>query len=220
MKRVTKTALLCAGLCGLAGAAVADPAYGPYGPYPAPQPYPAPVYAPAPYADGVTVYGRPAPYRVPDHVQELSAGVVYNDLDLATREGQDELNWRIARTADDLCDRLGEGDEAGRRSSVLPTCQASARDGARGQVRRAVKDAQYAAAYAPPAYPPYPPAGYGPPVYAPQAYAAPAYTSQAYTPPPVYSQPYAQPVYAQPQTAWTPPPCNCQTAWTPPRAGW
>lgn len=219
MKHVTKTAVLGFGLgCALsaaAGSALADPVYG-YGPYPAPAPYPAPVYAPAPYADGVTVYSRPAPYRVPDHVQELSSAVPYNDLDLASRQGQDELNWRIARTADRLCDRLGEGDEAGRRGSVLPTCQAAARDGARSQVRRAVRDAQYAAAYPPPAY------------YPPAAYAAPAYTSQVYTAP-VYSSSYAQPVYSQPsyaQPSYSGPrfsgdvvPC-CGGTWTAPHRGW
>ncbi len=209
MTRVTKSVLLGAGLAlCLTGTAVADPDYGqaPYG-------YPAPGYGPAPYAGGVTVYSRPAPYRVPDHVQELSAPVAYHDLDLATRQGQDELNWRIARTADLLCDRLGEGEEIGRNSSVLPTCQASARDRARGQVRRAVKDARYAAAYAP-AYPAYGPSG--PPVYQ-QPYVQPVYTQP-------YVQPgYAAPVYAQPQTAWTPPPCVsacAHTGWTPPRAGW
>jgi UrcA family protein len=219
MSRVTKIALLCVGLGLAAGGAAADPVYGP-------APYP------APYADGITVYGRPAPYRVPDYVQELSATVAYDDLDLATREGQDELNWRIARTADELCGRLGEGEEAGRNRSVLPTCQASARDGARSQVRRAVKDARNAAAYDSPAYPAYPPApaypqtSYAPPVYGQPTYAPPAYR-QPYAQP-VYQQPYVQPgyaapVYAQPQTGWTPPPCLsacAHTAWTPPRAGW
>lgn len=203
MTPATKAALLGAGLTLLlAGAAGAYPAgyVGPPGYGPPPPPYPGPgpdygaqPYAP-PYADGVTVYTRPPPYRVPDDVRELSAGVAYDDLDLATREGRDILDWRIARIADRLCDRLGEGEEAGRNSSVLPTCQASARDSARGQVRRAVEDARYAAAYAPP--PPPPPAYYYPPVYAPA------------------------PVYAPP-VAYVPAPCACQPAWVPPPPpGW
>ena len=96
------------------------------------------------YADGITVYSRPYAPRDGD---ELSARVTYSDLDLTTRAGVDELRWRIRNTAQALCDDLGEGDEVGRNTAVLPSCQAAARDRADSHVRRAVDDAYYAAGY-------------------------------------------------------------------------
>ena len=110
-----------------------DPAYS----YPA---YSAPA---APYTDGITVYGRRTWRGGNDEHPELSRPVSYRDLDLRTEAGVAELKARIARTARRLCSELGEPPAREQNTTVLPSCQAAARDSAYQQVQAAVDSARY-----------------------------------------------------------------------------
>jgi UrcA family protein len=97
------------------------------------------------YSDGIVVYGR-APS--PGEPYALSQTVSYRDLDLSTRYGVETLKWRIAETARALCADIGERPEREQNTTVLPSCQGSARESAAGQVMRAVRDARYRPYYA------------------------------------------------------------------------
>lgn len=92
------------------------------------------------YSDGITVYGR-APSATEPY--SLSQTVSYADLDLSTRAGLNTLRWRIGEAANALCGQLGQPSEREQNTTVLPSCQASARDAASGQVQRAVDRARY-----------------------------------------------------------------------------
>jgi UrcA family protein len=70
----------------------------------------------------------------------ISAAVSYRDLDLATKAGQDELRMRVSNTANDLCDRLGEGTAGGMEAGI-PTCRTDAMNNARDQIRMAIASA-------------------------------------------------------------------------------
>jgi UrcA family protein len=95
-------------------------------------------------SDGVTVYGR---QLLPGEPYSLSERVNIRDLDLATRAGVNEARFRIASTANALCSALGERPEREQNTTVLPSCQGAARQGATGQVMRAVDAARYRASY-------------------------------------------------------------------------
>ena len=155
-----------------------------------------PVAAQPGYADGITVYGHPGRHRLPNDDPELSRRVHYSDLDLTTQAGQDVLNWRIARTAQELCSRLGEDNEQSQNSAVLPTCQAAARDSAYAQAHRVIEAAQYQPRYAPA------------PTYS-YSYAYPTAPAYSYPSAPVYSYETAPATsysyYSGPQTYWSAP---------------
>ena len=93
----------------------------------------------SPYVDDLVVTGpgRNGPDR-------LSQAVDIRDLDLATREGQAVLKWRIRDTAHVLCRALGEENSAP--SPIVPSCVDKAIRDARPQVRLATNQA-YARAY-------------------------------------------------------------------------
>lgn len=82
----------------------------------------------------LTVTGRIA------DLPEISAAVSYADLDLTTQAGQDELKRRVASTASDLCDKLGEGRSSGM-EGVVPTCKTDAVNNTGEQVRLAIASA-------------------------------------------------------------------------------
>jgi UrcA family protein len=98
------------------------------------------------FADnGITVYGRVSPYE--QHPM-LSQRVSYRDLDLSTRAGVQTLKWRVRQTANALCARLGERPGIEQNTTVLPSCQAAARDSASIQIGKAVQAARYRTDYA------------------------------------------------------------------------
>jgi UrcA family protein len=94
---------------------------------------------------GITVYSRP--YRHENSRGEISGRVSYADIDLSTEAGANALRWRVDREAKSLCAELGEPEEIGQNTSVLPSCQAAARDTAYAQVRSAVAAARYRTPY-------------------------------------------------------------------------
>lgn len=79
-----------------------------------------PYYENPPQGD-ILVEGRYG--RLPDDVSSLSTVVHYGDLDLRYDEDRRILRQRIAYTARNLCDRLGERD---RSVSIIPSCQQQA----------------------------------------------------------------------------------------------
>jgi UrcA family protein len=113
---------LCAALCTAAVAAASAASAQPYE-----------------LSDGVTVYGHASPYGDND---TLSQTVSYADLDLTSKDGVDELRWRVARAAEDVCDQLNE--DPAHDAPLLPSCRAAARDSASRQIDRAIDDARYA----------------------------------------------------------------------------
>lgn len=88
------------------------------------------------YEDDIVVSGRHGSLR---DAPSLSQAVRYDDLDIYSWEGREELRYRIRQTARHLCDRLGENDAS---SPVIPSCRdAAARDAMR---RVGTYDAGYA----------------------------------------------------------------------------
>jgi UrcA family protein len=88
----------------------------------------------------LTVTGRAG------EAQHLSQAVSYADLDLTRPEDQTVLKQRIADTAHDLCDRLGEAGPAS--GPLVPGCEDAAVREARPEVRMAIAMAPERQAYA------------------------------------------------------------------------
>ncbi|CAN7579921.1 UrcA family protein [Phenylobacterium sp. LjRoot219] len=81
-------------------------------------------------------------------VRRISASVNFQDLDLTTKQGRDQFNQRIWRTAGELCDRLGEPNYA---VGMAFACQDKAFEAAAPSRRKAIKQAQLRVAGAAPA---------------------------------------------------------------------
>jgi UrcA family protein len=82
--------------------------------------------------EGITVTGHMTYENEPE---ALSYRVGYADIDLRTDAGMDELNRRVRKTAEYLCERIGETNHS---MSAAPSC----RDAAISQVAPAVREAK------------------------------------------------------------------------------
>ncbi|HTQ15268.1 MAG TPA: UrcA family protein [Rhizomicrobium sp.] len=127
---------MLAGAAGLFFAASASAQDGDYGPPPGPENVP--VIAPH-------IRVEPGPLNGAPEKVSMSVNVRYDDLDLATRDGADELRWRIRATARDVCRNLAAAYPFYALNGT--NCYKTARDDAMVRANEAIQNARDAYRY-------------------------------------------------------------------------